>query len=193
MASELQVTTLKGNPTGANANQILVPANQTLHAPGHVIQVVQGQAATRVQSSAFSYVTSNLSQAITPKVSGSKVLIRLSMPFTSLRNGNSFANQFQPRILKDGVSHIDLIGGNSNVAYGYQSNSDDNNQSHGLFDILSYEYLDTTTGTSAITYSVDFRCRIATTGYVIVNGTGNPINSNLADVTSTLTLMEIAQ
>ena len=161
--------------------------------PGHIIQVVQDQESTRVQSSAFSYVTSNLSQAITPKVSGSKVLIRLSMPFTSLRNGNSFANQFQPRILKDGVSHIDLIGGNSNVAYGIQSNSDDNNQAHGMFDILSYEYLDTTTGTSAITYSVDFRCRIATTGYVIVNGTGNPINSNLADVTSTLTLMEIAQ
>ena len=164
-----------------------------VHIPGHVIQVVQGQATTRVQSDAYSYVASNLSQAITPKVSGSKVLIRLCMPFSSIRNGNSFANMFQPRILKDGSSHIDLIGGNSNVAYGYQSNSDDNNQAHGMFDILSYEYLDTTTGTSAITYSVDFRCRIATTGYVIVNGTGNPINSNLADVTSTLTLMEIAQ
>ena len=43
MASELQVTTLKGNPTGANANQILVPANQTLHAPGHIIQVQEFQ------------------------------------------------------------------------------------------------------------------------------------------------------
>ena len=41
MASELQVTTIRGVPTGANANQINIPAGQTLHAPGHVLQVVQ--------------------------------------------------------------------------------------------------------------------------------------------------------
>ena len=44
MASELQVTTIRGVPTGANANQIVVPAGQTLHAPGHVIQAIDSGA-----------------------------------------------------------------------------------------------------------------------------------------------------
>ena len=40
MASELTVQTLRGPTSGANADTVLIPSGQTLHAPGHVIQVV---------------------------------------------------------------------------------------------------------------------------------------------------------
>jgi len=38
MASELTVQTLRGPTSGANADTVLIPSGQTLHAPGHVIQ-----------------------------------------------------------------------------------------------------------------------------------------------------------
>ena len=167
--------------------------NNSLHAAtGSVLQVVQGTQGTLVERDSTSHATTNLSKAITPKVSGSKVLITISMPFCSIRNSNSFADQFKPRLLKDGSVLVDLVGGGANVGYGIQSNSDDNNQSGGLFSILNYSYLDTMSGTSAITYSVDFAARIATEGKLVVNGMGNPANSHQTSITSTITLMEIA-
>ena len=176
-----------------NVDKIAEATNGSgVHIPGHVIQTVQGKQSTYVQTSSTSYVASNLSQAITPKVSGSKILITVSMPFCSIRNGNSYADLFMPRLKKDSSTLIDLANGDS--AIGIQQNSDDNNQSGGLQSILNYQFLDTTTGTSAITYSVDVACRVTSSGpYVLVNGIGNPVNSDQFSVTSTLTLMEIAQ
>ena len=159
---------------------------------GSVLQVVQGTQGTRAESTSTSYATTNLSQAITPLISGSKVLITISIPFTTVRDDNSFAVMFKPRLLKDGSVLVDLVGGSSNAAYGIQQNSDDNNQSGGLFSIFNYSYMDTTTGTSAITYSVDFASRIATNGKLVVNGIGNPVNSHQTNVTSTITLTEVA-
>ena len=78
MASELQVTTLKGNPTGANANQILVPAGQKLHAPGHIVQVlgISHTIGSNIATTSASYVTSGLtSPVITPKFANSKIII----------------------------------------------------------------------------------------------------------------------
>jgi hypothetical protein len=43
MASELTVQTLRGPTSGANADTVLIPSGQTLHAPGHVINVTHGQ------------------------------------------------------------------------------------------------------------------------------------------------------
>lgn len=188
MASIINVDQIR-NAAGTSAITIDSSGNTLM--PGHVVQVVQGIQSTYVQSSSTSYVASNLSQAITPRVSGSKVLITLSMPFTVIRDGNSFANLFQPRLIKDGSTLVDFS--NANTGIGIEQNSDDNVQSGGLLDVLNYQYLDTTTGTSAITYSVNFACRITTTGYVVVNGIGNPAYSQQFSVPSTLTLMEIAQ
>ena len=78
MASELQVTTLKGNPTGANANQILVPSGQTLHAPGHIVQVVQGTVGELSNQNAGNIVLIN--QSFTPKFTGSKFYVSFMIP-----------------------------------------------------------------------------------------------------------------
>jgi len=78
MASELQVTTLKGNPTGANANQINIASGQTLHAPGHVVQVlgISHVIGSNIATTSATFVTSGLtSPVITPKFANSKILI----------------------------------------------------------------------------------------------------------------------
>jgi len=77
MASELQVTTLKGNPTGANANQILVPSGQTLHVPGHIIQIQHQQFTTAdIAQTTSSYPqASGVKMSITPKFATSTIMI----------------------------------------------------------------------------------------------------------------------
>ena len=44
--STLHVENLKGLSSGANANKIIVPSNQTLLAGGHVVQVKTGGSST---------------------------------------------------------------------------------------------------------------------------------------------------
>jgi hypothetical protein len=77
MASELQVTTLKGNPTGANANQILVPSGQTLHVPGHIIQIQHQQFTTAdiAQTTGDYPQASGVKMSITPKFATSTIMI----------------------------------------------------------------------------------------------------------------------
>ena len=53
--STLHVENLEGLSSGGNANKIIVPSGQTLHAPGHVIQMqkagISGNASTTSSTS----------------------------------------------------------------------------------------------------------------------------------------------
>ena len=80
MASELTVQTLRGPTSGANADTVLIPSGQTLHAPGHIIQTVSNSVDHSIQFS--NLTTSNtvsatnlLSCAITPKLDNSQIMI----------------------------------------------------------------------------------------------------------------------
>lgn len=81
MASELQVTTIRGVPTGANANQINIPSGQTLHAPGHVIQVVnQVWTSENAANVAADYpIASGVKLSITPTFATSKILVTANL------------------------------------------------------------------------------------------------------------------
>ena len=86
MASELQVTTLRGVPTGANANKILVPSSQTLHAPGHVLQVVNFVLPTATSISVGNIrqaVASGIKCSITPKSTNPLLHISACVEYTS--------------------------------------------------------------------------------------------------------------
>ena len=78
MASELEVTTIRGLSSGADANKIIVPSGQTLSAPGHVIQVVQGTRGEMSNQNASNIVMIN--QAFTPKFAGSKFYVSFMIP-----------------------------------------------------------------------------------------------------------------
>ena len=71
----LTVQTLQAPTSGANANTILVPSGQTVHAAGSVIQVVNGLLPTGVANATASYVDTGLTATITPKFATSKILV----------------------------------------------------------------------------------------------------------------------
>ena len=80
MASELQVTTLRGVPTGANANEIVIPTGQVLTAPGHIIQVQHATMSSQIIVTSTAAYTDILSCSITTKFANSKILIQAAVP-----------------------------------------------------------------------------------------------------------------
>lgn len=104
MASELQVTTLKGNPSGANANKILVPTGQSLLAHGSICQTVESVITTR---STFSvnirnYVASGLKVTITPKSANPTLIVTANIVYTS-------ANFNVGYVLRDNTAAEDIL------------------------------------------------------------------------------------
>ena len=71
--STLHVENLKGLSSGGNANKIIVPSGQELHAPGHVVQVNQGSLNSATITTATFTDLGSLS--ITPKASTNKILV----------------------------------------------------------------------------------------------------------------------
>lgn len=105
MASELTVQTIKGPSSGGNANKILIPAGQELHAPGHVVQMqTSAMSGTSNQSTSTSYVDTGLNLNITPKFATSKILVFITQQIGKTRTST-------------GVARIDtkLIESNSNT------------------------------------------------------------------------------
>ena len=76
--STLHVENLKGLSSGSNANKIIVPSGQTLHAPGHVIQHATTLSAVNngnYTSTSLTHITT-FDTSFTPKFANS--IIRLS-------------------------------------------------------------------------------------------------------------------
>ena len=187
MASELQVTTLRGNPTGANANKILVPTGQTLHAPGHVIQV-QSVAKTNTFITSSTSITdvTGLAVTITPKFSTSKILVR------GFINVGTTSQSFISVFLSRGSTQIfqgDLEGQRPRAtSMSYQE------QNSGVQDTQSPEFLDSPATTSAITYK--FQVRVGSGGGTCsVNRSSRHSNETTYDMStaSSITVQEIAQ
>ena len=77
MASELEVTTIRGLSSGADANKIIVPSGQTLSAPGHVTQVKQLILTTAESITSTSFTNSSVTVSITPSLTTSKVRVTI--------------------------------------------------------------------------------------------------------------------
>tara|TARA_B100000085_G_C18290189_1_gene409852 strand:+ start:5 stop:553 length:549 start_codon:yes stop_codon:yes gene_type:complete len=94
MASELQVTTIRGVPTGANANQIVVPTGQkivgtdtgSIAAPGSVVQVqdASGSTSVTIANSGSGRIYSDLlTISYTPVSSSNKIVLLGAAGFSS--------------------------------------------------------------------------------------------------------------
>ena len=174
MASELQVTTIRGVPTGANANQILVPSGQTLYAPGHVIQVLQLVWPTYQQISVNTYTATGLTQSITPKSASSKILVNISV-----NSGNSGSNAAENAFaLYRGSSLIETY---ERGIFAYDPGGAQVHVDANIFLSL----LDSPNTTSATTYTLYGK---TSSGNLRFN---DHISSGFGQ--STMTLMEIAQ
>ena len=150
MASELYVETLKGLTSGANANKVIIPAGQTLYAPGHVIQVVSTTKSDvfSMTSTTFTDVT-GLSVSITPSSTSSKILVFAEIKF----NGQGSERTYF-RLMRDSTAVCigDAAGSRPRISAG-------GHQSQSIYTLEgdSINYLDSPATTSATTYKVQMR------------------------------------
>ena len=91
MASELTVQTLRGPTSGANANKVLIPSSQTLHAPGHVLQVVT-YGINDVSAAAGTSKVTMQDWTFTKKVASSNVSITLHVNYSNSSASNNDDN-----------------------------------------------------------------------------------------------------
>ena len=174
MASELTVQTLRGPTSGTNANKVLIPSGQTLHAPGHVIQVVSTSDITSVtnSSSTLARVTS-LSATLTPVSTNSKVVMQIASHI-GFQHTNTYGKCDIYRSISGGAATTNLsgeTGGFGNIGNGASKFP------------VSLTYLDSPNTLAAVTYSLSFAFS--------AGGTGN-VYMGANDGLSTITLMEIA-
>lgn len=142
MASELTVQTLRGPTSGANADTVLIPSGQTLHAPGHVIQTIHSQSALSYSAmSSTSYAASGYTAVITPKFSNSKIYIHATW------NSNcTTANDGHKVRIYRGTTNI--TSGNGQLAYTANGGS---SNVHMPASLIEYDSPNTT---SSVTYEL---------------------------------------
>ena len=138
MAGTLTVQNLQGPSSGANANTILIPSGQTLHAPGHVLQVQTGFKRGVVSTSSSSYVASGLGVTITPKSSTSTILISVHGGRPNINSGEqmdfkiyegttalssdrlgSFYHDAGGNIYSAGINYLNVVDATSTTARTY--------------------------------------------------------------------------
>ena len=181
--STLAVNTIQAQ-TGTTVS---VPAGQTLHAPGHVIQV-QSVAKTNSFLTSSTSITDvpGLAVTITPKFANSKILVR-----GFINTGTTTASFCSILLARDSTQIFqgDLEGVRPQAtAMSYEEGN------QGVQDTHAPEFLDSPATTSAITYK--FQVRVGSGGGSIsVNRSTRHSNNTTYDTTtaSSITVMEIAQ
>ena len=183
MASIVSVEQIKGLAGGSTPNTISVPTGQTLHAPGHVIQVVSSEV-TSATSASSSTPVNIVSVNITPKLSSSKIYITASVHAavgSSSRGGVGLYKDSNP------VIRGDEAGSRSRV-YGQVQNGDT-----GIFSSVTMTYLDSPATTSQITYSAKMEPEGGSTPFYINRSSSDSDSASRYRGVSAITVMEIAQ
>jgi len=135
---------------------------------GNVLQVVQGTRSTTSTTTSTSLVTSNLSTAITPSSSSSKILIMVSLGDCGANNSGSGGIRVQ--LQRNGSA----VGANFYNQLSYQDPTS--------FSIVGgcFSFLDSPASTSSLTYTVFFAAQAGT------------VNIFRDDSQGSIILMEIA-
>jgi|TARA_B110000908_G_C9816203_1_gene255141 hypothetical protein len=157
MASTLTVDTIVG-ATAAN----------TVHVPGHVIQVVEGTTTTQTQHNSTSYAATEITASITPKFSNSKILVTITSNFETNSVGE--------------FGWYSIHRGSTSIAQ--SSVGQPSGGGSPIFPIV-IQKLDAPATTNAVTYALYIKRTNAT---VVSN-----INSGGINSLGVITLQEIAQ
>ena len=190
MASELQVTTIRGVPTGANANKIILPSGQTLQAPGHVVQVATGQDATSgtgLTTSTTTLQNTGLSCTITPKFANSMLLG--SVTFNYWFGTGSAANYCISTIYRGSTNLATLPQSEAFSSYSDHSSGAvlqwDSSQDPVAGQNISttFPFMDKPNSTSALTYTL----------YCKPYSNSNTLYVNWDNQAASIQIMEIAQ
>lgn len=187
MASELTVQTLRGPTSGANANKVLIPSSQVLHAPGHVIQTVYNEHTTGTAYATGNPATHDLfSASITPRSATSKILVSMGITHGTNKTQNDFGLHLKRGSTRIGGRTNDAPRGGANSWYsGDDPLGSANSNDWNLF-IASWQYLDSPNTTSSTTYTVGLYVH----NYFYLNRFAG---GNNAGGSSYISLQEIAQ
>ena len=189
----LTVQTLQAPASGANANTILVPSGQTVHAAGSVIQVVASEKTDTSSSSTTvpTFADTGLSCTITPKFSSSKILVHVNV---ALGIDTSVFNQM--RVVRNigggSFSMISAADSASNRSAAHASVYDQDNE--GTIYMQDFIHLDSPATTSAVIYKVQHG-NSGGSGAIYINRSGRDYDSSGYDIraSSRIVLQEIAQ
>ena len=164
--------------TVAGTGTIAVQTGNTLYAPGHVIQVVQGTYATETDSNNSSFTDTGLTASITPSSTSSKILISVTAPGCGKPGGNTgaYASYRVVSVINSVTTQIVIAA----PQQGYTATSDHD------FGVVSVNYLHSPSTTSLIEYKLQNRTGgSGTTRFLAEDHSGD-------QPTGTITLMEIA-
>ena len=197
MASELQVTTIRGVPTGANANQINIGSGQTLYAPGHVIQTLQVKGTGGLANNAASAWTNLMNINITPVSTSSKIQVSVIVCYGGTDNSYAAGRLLRTigssgTVLRNGNAHFTETRF-SDASFGMQMNASANDQ-YKIWN-TTYNYLDSPNTTSQITYAVEMLCDASYGSRIVYYNRShlNPSDGYNPPPWSSITLQEIAQ
>ena len=177
MASELTVQTLRGPTSGANADTVLIPSGQTLHAPGHVVQVVSygSKNEGRVETSSTAFTATFLTASITPTHASSKILV-----FVSGSANNNATNGARICLTVKRNGSVDLADGEPNGLTSLRTAS-----STRIEASVACHGEDSPNTTSSVEYKLYIRNTDGAATVEFPSGTSNELPR--------ITLMEIAQ
>lgn len=188
MAGTLTVQNLQGPSSGANANKIIVPSGQELHAAGHVVQVKEASTPpVHVTFTSLAYTDIGLSVSITPTSASSKLLILYTCPIFLLTNGGHSAIGGGFRLYRDSVS-IDDPQGDGGGPLGNWINLSTLAPS-GYWDYFmthTGNMMDAPNTTSAVNYNVKYSHRLGSSSNIGYDGSNYYPRCRM-------TVMEVAQ
>jgi len=168
-------------------NIVGATSSNSIHIPGHVLQVVSAEKTdTMTISGAYADV---LSATITPKYNTSKILIQVLL-------NASHTHRYSGCKLFRGSTQIalgDAIGSVSRVFMSIDSNQDEATQAY-IMRTMSGHFVDSPSTTSATTYKIQCGLDDGSSTVCSINKMPNSDTANysLRGITS-ITLMEIAQ
>lgn len=143
---------------------------------GKVLQVIQDTVVGEVTTTSSSMQDTGLDVTITPATTGSKILIMATLGSPGKNNGN-VNNSLQLEIVRDGTR----------IYYGSDTGNFTNTNDYFYATPSTFNYLDSPSTTSAITYKVRF-CNYVSGQTVRINTNGSGVSNT---ITSTLIAMEI--
>ena len=183
--STLTVQNIQGS--SSSSNTISVASGHTIHQAGAVLQVLQATVTSTV-TIANAANSDVITQAITPKFSSSKILVRCSLSLGGGDNSYGYARLFRG---STAIGQGDQATG-SQVNCSFQCSGRNFTYQGYRTDPRSFEFLDSPNTTSATTYKVNIT---STSDNIYLNrsATVDTGNAFTPAPMSTLTLMEIAQ
>ena len=185
--------TLSGGITNAGTISAGTLGGNVVFPAGCIIQTVQVATDHQQSFDTTAYTTlANYSPVITPKYNNSKILVNICLHFGE---GSDAFPAFKVQRTPSGGSATQIAQGanlQQRASFAYVGTENSGRDQYRIT-LLNWQYLDSPSTTSALTYRVDVSPMRTSNRYFFFNRHNQMGDSNRASTVSTFTLQEIAQ